>query len=145
MVVSLRSTPHECLRPLEESASLARQWSDNVSDIQLRWYGSDATLRGAQIAHELVRRIQRARRDGVPLDWIAFLRVEALKTNLPAVASERGFWPTILAITASEEISTAFVVEGTEQPFVTQHSQGMDYVFRFAREQSSNRRTIELE
>lgn len=144
LLVTFRSSPYECLRPLSESESLAARWQRNVSDVRVRWYGADATLCAAQIAHELVRLIQRSKRDGVPLEWIVFMGVEALKSHLPQVDAERGFWPTILAVTASEEISTAFVVAGSDQPFVSQHSQDMDYVLHFTRDEHSNQRRIDI-
>ncbi|MDB4990752.1 MAG: hypothetical protein JWN04_5930 [Myxococcaceae bacterium] len=145
LIVSFRSGGQEFLRPLEESPALAKRWRDNVSDVQLQWYGADDTVSASQVTHDLVRRIQRARRDGVPLEWIAFLGVEALSTNLPRVAAERSFWPTVLAVTASEEITTAFVVAGSETCFVAEHRQDMDYVLHFSREQRSDLRTIEIQ
>jgi hypothetical protein len=145
LLVSFRRGARECLSPLRESPALARKWQETVSDTQFRWYRADATLRAEQIAHELVHRIQHSRRDCLPLDWIVFLGVEALKTYLPAVEDERGFWPTILAITTSEEISTVFVVNGSDDNFVTQHRMDMDYVLRFRREEKSDERLIDIE
>jgi hypothetical protein len=145
LIVSFRASGQECLRPVRESVELGRRWEENVSDVQYQWYGVDDTISAAQVAHDLVRRIQRSRRDGVSLDWIAFMGIEALQNNLPSVDAERSFWPTILAITASEQITTAFVVAGTDQRFVQQHEQDMDYVFRFAREDDSDRRTITIQ
>jgi hypothetical protein len=145
LIVSFRGGEQESLRALEESPKLFEQWVDNVSDTQLKWYGADDTLRADQVAHELVTHIRRSRRDRLPLDWIAFLGIEAVKANLPGIEAEESFWPTILSITASEMITTAFVVTdvaGTD-PFVAKHREDMDYVLKFARDK--NNRTARIE
>jgi KaiC/GvpD/RAD55 family RecA-like ATPase len=145
LIISFRGSERDALRPIEESRGLRNKWHANVSDLQVKCYGADDAMRAARIAHELVLRIRRCQRDGLPLTWIAFLGVDAVKTNLPAVAADRSFWPTILAITASEQISTAFVADEAAGPvpFVLEHRQDMDYVLRFARQQ--NERVIEIE
>lgn len=134
LLVSFRGSEQEFLRPLRASPRLSELWRTNVSDIQLHWYGVDERLSAGRIIGEIVARIQRARRDGLPLEWIVFLDVEAISANLPAVHAEASFWPTVLAVTGSERISTAFVVNDADGSgrFVSQHRQDMDYVFKFA-------------
>jgi KaiC/GvpD/RAD55 family RecA-like ATPase len=145
LLVSFRANPQECLRPLHESQLLATKWSGNISDIQLQWYGVDDTLCPEQVAHELIRRIQRSRRDGVPIEWIVFLGVDAIQNNLPLVYADRSFWPTILAVTASEEITTAFALVDPADRFIAQHKLDMDYILRFTPAVNGGPRTIAIE
>ena len=77
---------------------------------------------------------QRARLERLPIEWVVFLDVEAVQTHMPAVDAEPGFWPTILAVTNSEQISTVFVVNDTNatSSFLRRHRQDMDYSLRFS-------------
>jgi KaiC/GvpD/RAD55 family RecA-like ATPase len=144
-IISFRRGEQEFLRPLSESAPLARAWNCNIADVQQHWYAADEARQAAHITYDIMRAIQRSRRDGLPLEWIVFLGIEAVKTNFPAVNAEKSFWPTVLAITSSEQISTAFIVSdaaGTGS-FVSEHREDMDYVFRF--ERNRHQRGVHIE
>jgi hypothetical protein len=131
------------LRPLKESEALSLLWRENVSDLQLISYSADDTLRAAQVTNELIKRIRHSRRDGVPLEWIAFLGIEAVATNFASFREDPSFWPTLLTLAASEEITTAFVVNEPVHPFVTEYRKDMDYVLRFAAQGSG--RTVHID
>lgn len=145
LFVSFRGGDDDVMRPLVESPPLARAFSEHVSDIQLKWYAADESKPAAPIVLDIQRHITRSRRDGLPLDWIVFSGVEAVKTNFLSVHAEKSFWPTILALTASEQISTAFLVTDSADTssFVDAHRVDMDYVLRF--EQLQHMRTVTIE
>lgn len=145
LLVSFRGDERDTLRRFEGARELRERWKENVSYLQLQWYGADVSLRAPHIAHELVRSIQRARFERLPLDWIVFLDIEAVGTHLPAVDADHGFWPTILAITTSEQISTVFVVNDADGAgsFVSRYRQDMDYVLRFAADGYERRVSVE--
>lgn len=134
LVVSFRGDERDCLRRFEDASELRKNWAQNVSYLQLQWYGADISLRAPHIAHELYRSIQRARLERLPLDWIVFLDVEAVQTHMPAIDAEPNFWPTILAVTNSEQISTVFIVNGKDNTnsFLARHRQDMDYILHFS-------------
>jgi hypothetical protein len=128
---------------IDQCPALDAKWTANVSCLRRRGYGADNTLSGSQIASDLIQLIRHQRREGVPLDFVAFLGVESLSANLPAVYAESSFWPTILAVTASEQITTAFVLNGSAEEFSP--AQEMDYILRFSKEAGNHRSTISID
>jgi len=126
----------EYLRTVEQSPYLKNLFEKHVSDLQVRWYAPGDHLRASHVLTELERKIREGTRTRLPIERIVFDGIDGIATNLPGLEEEASFWPTVIGLTAAEEINTTFIVDSAdrEPSFVTNHGLDMDYILRFERD-----------
>jgi hypothetical protein len=114
----------------------------------MRWYSPGENITGDQLVTEIWKYIKQSRRDGVPVERIAFDETETAEDFLPALKREPLFWPTLLEMTSTEAATTFFVYgrDDDRSRLMGMLRSSVDYVFKLSREDDpSSTRTVDVE
>lgn len=134
LVFTFRTTEARYWQFVRRHPALYGPWS-TLSVNAVRWFSPGRNLSGAQVVWEIWKSIQRHRQSGVPIERIVIDEMEALEFNLPTLAQEPLFIPTLLQMLATEAV-TSFLVFGRGEEALKDSYIGkvlrteVDYAFR---------------
>ncbi|MFY9821254.1 MAG: ATPase domain-containing protein [Thermoanaerobaculia bacterium] len=134
LLVTFRTTEVNFFQALRHQRALHQSWA-RIGRRRMRWYSPGENISGDQLVTEIWKYIKQSRRDGVPVERIAFDETETAEDFLPALKREPLFWPTLLEMT-STEAATTFFVYGSEAPgsqLMGMLRSSVDYVFKVSR------------
>jgi KaiC/GvpD/RAD55 family RecA-like ATPase len=113
LLVTFRTPEVKILQAVRQRSGLYQRWQRTQADALLRWYSPGQHLTGDQIIAEIVRYLRRSRRDGQPIERVAFAEIDAAEHVLPALKREELFWQTLFELVTTEAVTAFFV--GTDR------------------------------
>lgn len=103
------STPEFGFERRLEHFGHATEWNQ-LPFQRVRWYSPGESLSGGQILADLQSVLTESMRVGCPIERILIDDLEAAEYFLPSIQQEMLFWPTLIEYTATEGLTTVFVV-----------------------------------
>lgn len=112
LFVLFRTTELEFNQQLRQDVGLNSRWS-SVHRKRVRWF-SPGQMSGAQIVDELRGLIAESRRDGLPIERVAFDEIETAHRVLPQLRNEPLFWWTIAELVGVEALTACFGLRASD-------------------------------
>ncbi|HEV3454904.1 MAG TPA: ATPase domain-containing protein [Thermoanaerobaculia bacterium] len=146
LLITFRTTEINFLQSLRQRTGLMRTW-ERIVRRRVRWYSPGENITGDQVVSEIWKYIKQSRREGAPVERIAFDETETAEEFLPSLRREPLFWPTLLELTSTEAMTSFFVFGGNSgSRLIEVLRSSVDYAFRVDPGQdSSSPRIIEAE
>ncbi len=134
LLVTFRTTEVNFAQALRHQRALHQSW-ERIGRHRMRWYSPGENITGDQLVTEIWKYIKQSRRDGVPVERIAFDETETAEDFLPALKREPLFWPTLLEMTSTEAATTFFVYGSANRrsQLMGMLRSSVDYVFNVSR------------
>jgi KaiC/GvpD/RAD55 family RecA-like ATPase len=133
LLVTFRTPEVKVLQAVRQRTGLNQRWQRTQADALLRWYSPGQHLTGDQIIAEMLRYLRRSRRDGQPIERVAFAEIDAAEHVLPALKREELFWPTLFELVTTEAVTAFFVgTDRQDSPPIRFLSSEVDYSYHIA-------------
>jgi KaiC/GvpD/RAD55 family RecA-like ATPase/transcriptional regulator with XRE-family HTH domain len=112
-----------------------------IANRNLRWFVPGDDFTSEQLLDSIWSFIRQGRRDGAPIDRIAFDEIEAVGRLFPRIHQDDLFWATLVELVTTEPVSTLFCLRG-DKAFVDEDDHPLieltDYVFEARNEEGKS-------